>query len=295
LFAKYRGTLLVIASAAGFGTLAIFIKYAYAAGANTTTILAFRFLLAAIVFWGFIKARGLKIDIGKDMILRVCALGGIGYGTMSSLFAGSVKELPASLAAMLLYTYPAQVSMISFLLGDEAFTWRKGAALGICFAGLSLVLDTSFAQVNLLGLAFALLAAFVYSIYIVMGNRLLRQVDSLVTTTLVCSSAAAVFFMYGIITGDLMFRLPLEGWFAISGMAVFGTVIAIISFFAGMSSVGAANASIISTVEPVVTVILSALLLGESTSGFQTVGGGFILAGVLILQLPGQRSQQVGG
>lgn len=285
MFTRYKGVLLVIASAAGFGTLAIFIKFAYAAGANTVTILAFRFLIAALLFWGIIKARGITIDIGKDMMIRMLALGGIGYGAMSTLFATTVKMLPASLAAMLLYTYPAQVSVISFLLGDERFTLRKGLALGICFAGLYLVLNTSFEQVSAVGLMLGISAAFIYSIYIVAGNRLLQKADALVTTTLVCSSAACVFLVFGFSTGQIVLNLSLDGWLAIGGMAVFGTVIGILAFFLGMGYVGATNASIISTVEPVITVLLSVLLLGETVSWVQMAGGALILAGVLVLQL----------
>lgn len=283
---------MVIASAAGFGTLAIFIKFAYAAGANTVTILALRFLIAALLFWGVIKFRGISIDIERSVAVRILALGGIGYGAMSTLFANTVKVLPASLAGMLLYTYPAQVSILAVLMGDEQFGWKKGAALGICFAGLALVLDASFEQVSTVGFVLGISAAMVYSFYIVLGNRLLKKADALVTTTLVCSAAAFVFLVYGGVTGQLVLDFPFSGWAAIFGMAVFATVIAILGFFAGMSHVGATNASIISTIEPVITVILSWFLLGETISLIQLAGGGLILAGVLALQMiPADNSQ----
>lgn len=284
MFGKYKGALLVIASAAGFGTLAIFIKFAYAAGANTVTILAFRFLIAALLFWCIITVKGIRIDLDRQIILRILALGGIGYGAMSTLFASTVQVLPASLAGMLLYTYPAQVSILAVLMGDESFGWKKAAALGLCFAGLALVLDASYAQVSAVGFALGISAATVYSFYIVLGNRLLQKSDALVTTTLVCSAAAAVFVVYGCLSGQLILMLPFSGWAAIAGMAVFATVIAILSFFAGMSHVGASNASIISTVEPVITVMLSWLILGETIGFIQLAGGVLILAGVLALQ-----------
>lgn len=285
MFGKYKGALLVIASAAGFGTLAIFIKFAYAAGVNTVTILALRFLIAALLFWGVIKFRGISIDIERSVAVRILALGGIGYGAMSTLFANTVKVLPASLAGMLLYTYPAQVSVLAVLMGDEQFNWKKGAALGVCFAGLVLVLDASFEQVSTAGFVLGIGAAMVYSFYIVLGNRLLKKADALATTTLVCSAAAFVFLVYGSVTGQLVLGFSFSGWAAILGMAVFATVIAILGFFAGMSHVGATNASIISTIEPVITVILSWFLLGETISLIQLAGGGLILAGVLALQM----------
>ena len=285
MFEKYKGVLLVVASAAGFGTLAVFMKFAYAAGANAVTILAFRFFLAAAIFWAVIIVRKRKLEADRDVILRSLAMGGIGYGAMSSLFASTVQILPASLAGLLLYTYPAQVSIISFLIGDDRFTWQKGLALGICFSGLLLVLDASFDQASMNGLVLGLSAALVYSVYIVVGNRLIKRADALETTTLVCTAAAFVFGLFGTVSGQLMLRLPMEGWVAIGGIAIFGTVIAILTFFAGMSHVGASNASIISTFEPVVTVILSWLFLAETINGLQIAGGALILAGVLVLQM----------
>jgi drug/metabolite transporter (DMT)-like permease len=193
--------------------------------------------------------------------------------------------LPASLAGMLLYTYPAQVSILAVIMGDEKFNWKKGAALGVCFAGLALVLDASFKQVSAVGFAVGISAATVYSFYIVLGNRLLKKADALVTTTLVCSAAAFVFVVYGCFSGQLIFTLPFSGWVALAGMAVFATVIAILCFFAGMSHVGASNASILSTIEPVITVILSWFILGETISLVQLAGGVLILIGVLALQM----------
>lgn len=281
----YKGTLQVLASAAGFGTLAIFIKFAYAAGGNTVSILGFRFLAAALFFWSIIHWRKLSFDVTRRDVIRVCLLGGIGYGAMSALFASTVEVVPAALAGMLLYTYPAQVSILSFLLGDEQFTWRKGFALALCFCGLWLVLDASFANVGIKGLVLGISSAFVYSAYIVLGNRLIRHVDPLLTTTLVCSSTAVLFLLAGAVSGNLMIHLPAVGWGAIAGMALFATVVAILGFFAGMKAIGATNASIISTVEPVITVILSAILLAESITLTQAFGGALILAGVIVLQL----------
>ena len=275
----------MLASAAGFGTLAILLKAAYAAGANTVTILAFRFLLAALLFWGIIWAKGIRLEIEKKVMWQILALGGIGYGAMSTLFANAVQVLPASLAAMLLYTYPAQVAILAVLVGDERFGWKKAGALAICLAGLALILDASFAQVSTVGFALGIASATVYSLYIIMGNRLMKKADALVTTTLVCSAAAVIFLIYGGVNGQLIISLPAGGWGAIAGISVFATVIAILFFFAGMKEVGASNASIISTVEPVITVLLSWLVLGETVGLLQLMGGALILSGVVLLQL----------
>ena len=77
--------LLVAASAAGFATLAILIKFAYAAGANTITILAGRFVLAAICLTLILRLRGTPLKIEKGLMRRLFLMGGLGYGSMSML------------------------------------------------------------------------------------------------------------------------------------------------------------------------------------------------------------------
>lgn len=282
---QHTGAVLVALSAAGFATLAIFIKFAYAAGANTITILAGRFVLATICLALILKLRGIPLTLDKDLKKRLFLLGGLGYGSMSMLFALAVMYLPASLAAMLLYTYPAIVSVLSFFIGDEQYRWSKGLALAICFSGLFLVLGVSFDNVSLLGFILGLGSAVVYSVYIVVGNRLLKNTDPLVTTTYVCAAAAVVFVLSGAATNTLIFSLPAQGWLSIIGIALFATIVGIMGFFAGMSRVGATNASIISTLEPVITVMLSVALLNEKITPLQISGGMLILVGILILQL----------
>lgn len=282
---QHTGALLAVASAAGFATMAIFIKFACAAGANIITILAGRFAIASICLVLILKLRGISMAVDKHLMKRLILMGGLGYGSMSLLFALSVKHLPASLAAMLLYAYPAIVSVLSFFMGDEQYHWQKGLALSVCFSGLFLVLGVSFDNISILGTIFGLGAAIVYSAYIVIGNRILKDADPIVTTTYVCVSAAAVFVLVGCVSGTLILNLPPQGWLAIIGIALLPTIVGIMGFFAGMSRIGATNASIISTLEPVITVLLSVALLNEEITPLQVSGGVLILGGILILQL----------
>jgi len=284
------GTLQIILSAAGFATLAIFIKFAYAAGANLVTILSFRFSLAALFFILVLYLRGTSLRLNGRMTLSLLAMGGLGYGSMSAFFAGALHYLPASLSAMLLYTFPAIVSLLSFLAGDERFTRTKGAALAICLIGLILTLGVSFTNISLIGILLGLGAAVTYSVYIVVGNRLLKNTDTLLVTGYICASAAIVYTATGLATDSLQFSLPYSAWFCILGIAVFPTIVGILFFFAGLKKVGPTNASIISTLEPVITVLLSILLLGEKVTQAQVGGGIMILCGIILLQLyPGAR------
>lgn len=281
----HLGALLVLASAAGFATLAIFIKIAYAAGANLLTVLTMRFLLASLFLWIVLKPLGISPHISKKTAAQLFLMGALGYGSMSFLFAAALQYLPASLAEMLLFTYPVIVSLLSFIIGAEQFSWVKGLALLICSSGLILILGVSFASVNQFGVILGLSGAIIYSCYILVSNRVLKDIHPLVATTYVCSSAALTFLVYAGTTGQLMLALPLNGWLALLGIVFFGTIVGILCFFAGITRVGATNASIISTAEPIITVLLSALVLGEHLTLLQILGGSLIIASIIILQL----------
>jgi len=212
---QHLGTLLVLLSATGFATLAIFIKIAYSAGANTLTVLTLRFILASLLLWVLLKPLGISPRIKRKTALKLSLMGIIGYGSMSFLFASSLQYLSASLSEMLLFTYPAMVSIMSFTLGFEKFSWQKGLALLTCLYGLFLILGVSLGNISHIGVALALGSAIIYSCYIMISNQVLKNVHSLVATTYVCSATALAFVIYTWSSGQLILTLPLAGWLSL--------------------------------------------------------------------------------
>lgn len=289
---KNLGAWFIVASAAGFATLGILIKYAFAGGANIVTILAGRFLIAAVFLLLYLRLRRIPLTISRKAFWQLTLMGAVGYGGMSMLYANGIHYLPASLTGLLLYTYPALVSLLAVLVGDERCTVQKGVALVICSAGLVLILGASFAGARLEGVLSVLGAAVIYSCYILIGNRILKSLDPLVTSLYVCSSAGLAFLLYGLASGDLLLKMVPAGWLSILGIAVFPTLFGVIGFFAGLRLIGATNASIISMLEPLITVLLSALLLGERIGWLQGLGGAVLLLGAVILQLWGNGARR---
>jgi len=289
---SHHGAWFIVASAAGFATLGILIKSAYAGGANIATILAGRFLLAGFFMLAYLCLRGASLRVSRRTALNLTLMGAIGYGGMSMLFANSVQYLPASLPSLFLYTYPALVTVLALLVGDERFNAAKGVALVVCTVGLVLLLGASFQGARMEGVLSALGAASIYSCYIIIGNRILKDIDPLVTSLWVCISAGLAFLFYGAATGTLVLDIAPLGWLSILGIAVFPTLVGVIGFFAGLRLIGATNASIISMLEPLITVLLSMLLLGERITPLQGFGGAVLLFGGLVLQIWGHEARR---
>jgi drug/metabolite transporter (DMT)-like permease len=157
----------------------------------------------------------------------------------------------------------------------------KLAALRAALAGTALTIggDTSG---SLPGVLFGVGAALIYSIYILVGSRVTQEEGVFPSATVVMISAAAVF---GVVAALQQPALPgtVSGWTAVVAIALVSTVIAMVTFFVGLARLGAADAATLSTLEPLVTVILAALFLNEPISLMKMLGGGVILTAVVVL------------
>jgi len=271
--ASASGIALVALSASAFGAMAIFARFAYAGGASVTGVLAARFAIAGLVLAAVMLALGKPWPRGRALVVAV-AMGAVGYAGQSALFFAALHHASAGLVALLLYAYPTLVVVLAAAFLREPLTLRKVALLAASFAGLALTVGGG--QGTPIGYALGLAAAGVYSVYILVGARELKGVDALASTTVICLAAALTFALAAAAGGA---RLPGAwwGWAATGAIALVSTVVAILAFFAGLKRVGPATASIVSTLEPVVTVALAWLVLGESLGAAQLAGGALVL------------------
>lgn len=280
------GSLLTAASALCFSALPLFGLAAYTGGANVTTLLGVRFASAATLIWAYVFWKRLPLPDSKTT-WQLLGLGAIGYSSMSWLYLSSVEgqRLSPALAALLLYTYPGIVAIMAWAFHKTSLGRRGFIALLASWTGVTLVLFAP-DQTMLFtkeGALMALGSAIVYSTYIMVGHGIRGKSSALVTTALVTSAAAICFMLYGILTGSFV-SVSTNGWLAMLGAGLVSTVMAVGFFFAGMERLGPSRASLISTLEPVGTVALSALVLHQDLSLLHAAGGALVLGGVVLLQ-----------
>jgi drug/metabolite transporter (DMT)-like permease len=288
------GALICLASAVAFGAMAIFGKLAYEEGATVGTLLAVRFLLAAALFWVLVAgtgaARHLRTISRRDLGVAF-ALGAVGYSAQAGAYFAALERLDASLLSLLVYTFPAMVTVAAIALGRERASRRTTAALGFASAGLFLVLAGAGAgALDPLGTLLGVSAAVIYSTYILTSAGVAERVGPLILSAMVCSGAATTLTLAAAAGGDLRLAdVSVAGFGWLTGIAVVSTVAAVSLFFAGLQRVGPTTASILSTAEPLTTVILAFLVFGESLGPVQLAGGALVLAAVLVLSAPAGR------
>jgi drug/metabolite transporter (DMT)-like permease len=292
------GALYCLASAAAFGAMGIFGKLAYDEGATVGTLLATRFAVAAALFWLILAGAGLARNLRglsrRDVAIAL-ALGGLGYGAQAGAYFAALERLDASLLALLVYTYPVIVTVAAIALGRESSHWRTALALALASSGLVLVLAGAAAgALDPIGAALGLGAALVYSAYILTSEGVAERMGPLVLSTFVCTGAATTLTLTGVAGGDLQpGDVSLPGFAWLGALAVVSTVAAIALFFAGLRRVGPTAASILSTLEPVVTVLLASAVFAESLRPAQLAGGALVLIAVIAVRIPARPELEV--
>jgi drug/metabolite transporter (DMT)-like permease len=278
--------LFCVASAACFGAMAVLGKLAYDGGATVGTLLSLRFAIAAALFWIFAPRRELRL-VRRGDVARGLALGAVLYAAQAGMFFAALDRLDASLLSLLVYTFPAIVTVAAIALGRERSDRRRLAALGLTSGGLVLILaGAGTGALDPLGTALGLGAAVIYSAYILLGERVAVRVPPRLLATLVCTGAAVTLTGAALASGQLRpGDLTAAGWGWLTCLGVVSTVAAISLFFAALRRIGPTTTAILSTAEPLVTVLLAFAVFGETLGAVQLLGGALLLGGVVTLRV----------
>jgi drug/metabolite transporter (DMT)-like permease len=282
---RLTGAGLCAVSAAGFASLSILGKLAFNADLNIVTILSLRYAGAAAflaVYLALFRRRKLLFDVRQVLILILLG--------QSALYFAALERNPASLNSLLLYVYPVFVALFNWFLNRRTLSARELAALALASSGVILTLNpvrilqgAGGVPIDLLGIALVLGSAIWYAAYIISSDRFTRQAGPWVSLVWISLGAAISFTVAGAFTHNLDFNLGPEGILILLGMVTLSTILALGAFLAGMQRVGPTTASLLSTLEPVFTVLLAMIILGEFLTTTQIVGGGLVLSAAVML------------
>ncbi len=273
------GVALAVISAACFGTLGILGRFAYQDGMDAYTILFLRFTFAGVIMAAWLRIRREPLPRGS-ILLRLVGMGALGYTLQGLCYMLAVQFASPGLVALLLYLYPVLVAGLSALIFKEQIGRIKLIALGLALAGTALTVNPGGGLLT--GALLAISAAVIYSVYIIVGTGVMREVSAVQSSTVIFCSAAASIGLLTAINGP---RLPAthQGWLAVAGIVVFSTIIPVVTFLAALQRIGPTDTSMLSTLEPVVTVLLATLLLREGLTWLSLLGGALILASTLLV------------
>lgn len=276
----------VIVSALLFGTLAILTPLAYKYGAQPLPLLAWRFLFAAVLLAVVASVRDRRSlvvprsDLGRYAILAIT-----GYGLASICFFFALEHATPSVVAVLLYTYPAMVTVASWVLGMQKASWSRGAAVAVTFVGCVLVLDPFQAGVGSdgLGVLLGLGAAVGYSSFNMLSHRWLPGRSQFVMMTYTFAVASVFAAAVALASGGSLSPAAWQPqvWWLLAAIVALPTFGAVVLYLQGIRGLGPAQAAVVSTLEPLFTIVLAAVVLGERLKPIQLAGAVLVLAGVV--------------
>jgi len=272
-----------------YGFFAIFGKLAYQDGGLTPLdVTLWRFLVASAAIWPLWPFWRRHVDWNTLSRKHVATFLGLGVLLAAVALSGlsALERVSATTYTLLLYTFPAMVALASRALG-ERLSPMGWAALGLALIGCALTVGGEITINDPWGVALVFVNALLYGAYLMAIGRLGRGVSGLLSVAIIIPGALASLAPLGIVRGLRLPPTPQSG-LALLGLGVISTVLAIMLVFAGTARVGATRASILSTMEPILTVILAAILLGERIEPIQYAGGGLIIASVILLQIAGK-------
>jgi drug/metabolite transporter (DMT)-like permease len=279
-----RGLALILLSTVAYGAMPILTKVAYGRGVRPIPLLAWRFLLASLLF--ALLPSGPAKPISGRQRLTLWAIGAV-FVVNAVAYFKALETVPASTVALVLYTYPVIVTLFSGLLGWEALTPRGLGAAGLAGAGCALTAGG--ALVAGPGVFFALLTAVFYAIYIMLSSRFAARVPAQTAALHLTQVCALVCVPWAIAQGSILLPSDARAWSAVLGITVLSTVVAVRAFLAGLARVGPARAAVLSSFEMVVTLALAVILLGERLGPRQWAGAGLIMGAVGLQNLGSRR------
>ena len=282
------GPVLIILAGCFWGSMGIFVRRLTAFGFSPIQIVSLRITVAALVFalLQLIRDRsGFRIA-RRDLPLFL----GLGFGSIlffTVCYFSAITIMPLSTAAILLYTSPIWIMLMSVLFFREKLNRTKLTALALAFAGCVLVSGISGEGLTLAGLLLGLGSGLGYGLYSILGTIALRKYSPYTVTTYTFLFAAAGSWL-ACGPADMVSKFSTAN--NLTGLLFFcvltGLVTAVIPFLAytlGLRTVEASRAGILATIEPLVATLVGILFYSESLTLLSGMGIVLILAAVVLL------------
>ena len=291
-----RGYALVLLAAVLWGSMGVFYKQLMGEhGLPAITVVFYRALLTSLMLFAALAVISLlrrpaagraPLHVARRDLAGFALFGLIGVAAFYVVYIHAVDQAGVGVAAVLMYTAPAWVTVISAVLLSERLSRRKGLALALAIGGAALVARIYHLEalsLNVAGVLLGLGAGLGYGIYILCNKVAVRRYPP--WTVLAYALGFGALFMLPFQSGDVLVRaltdLDVVAW--LLGVTLFPTLLAGLSFTLGLRDVPASNASIVATVEPVVAMMFGAALFSERLDWPQVLGGVLILGAVILL------------
>lgn len=270
--------LMLLVSMAIFGTLGLFVRHIQVSSGE---LALYRAIMATSLIGGYLLITGNKIPfqtIKKDIPFLI--LSGMAMGINWMLLFEAYKYTTVSIATLSYYFAPVIVTLVCPILFKEKMSVKQVVCFVMSTLGIVMITgigDVSTSGTNIIGILFGLGAAMFYAT-VILVNKFIKTVEGLHRTFLQFVAAIIILVPYVAATSGInLGLLDTIGWGALLVVGIVHTGITYCLYFSSLNELPGQKVAILSYIDPLVAIIISVTLLGESMTVMQVIGGALIL------------------
>lgn len=287
--ARTKGFCAVIISAVFFGMMPLFAKVICANGGNTISVAFYRFFIAIFPLFAYLKFKKISFSISRRRLWQIVKITVLGYGGTALLLYLSYDFIPSGMATTVHFVYPVFVILGSILFLKEKPEPIKLLCVALCMGGI-LMFYNGEASASILGLLIAFASGVTYAFYIIYLDKSgLQEIPTLKLIFYMNIVAAVILLIGSVATGKFTVSMNLQAWLVLILLSVGASFIGVCLFQKGVASVGPQNAAILSTFEPITSLIIGILVFHEGFSVQTVIGCVLILTSVVLVAKSGQK------
>jgi probable blue pigment (indigoidine) exporter len=271
-----------VTAALSFSGVDILIKVVFASGMDVVTMVALRGVLVVAFMFVWLRLRPPPVWHTRRQRRIAWVLGVLFTGTMYGLMM-AIALLPVSIAILAYFAYPLLTGIAGGITGIDRLGWPALLTALAAFLGLALMLGAEYHNLSGPGIAWALGAAAFRTVSLLMTRAYLNGTDARLTTWYSMLPSTLVFVAGALVAGDWHMPAYFLGWVAFAGTSV-GSTLSTLLIYLSTNRVGPFRTAFIMNLEPLVTTILSMLLLGEVLTPLQVFGAAMMLVSLCVFQ-----------
>lgn len=280
---RAKGFAFVIMSAVFFGLVPLFVKTITAEGCNTLSVSFYRFLLSLPAMYAVLKIKNIPLGITGEQLKKIIIITAFGYGGTAVLLFSAYNFIPSGMATTLHFVYPVFTILGCIIFFKAKIIPLKIVSVVLCMCGMFLFHNGE-GGANILGMVLAFMSGITYSFYIIyIGNGGLKEMPPAKMIFYMNTVAAAMIFVMALLMGEFTTDLTPKAWIVAFLFASFTSLVGVFGFQIGVKYIGPESASILSTFEPITSVIVGIMVYNESFGIKAVLGCICILASAVIV------------
>ena len=280
---RSKGLLATMISAVFFGFIPLFVKTICAGGGNSVSAAFYRFFLSVPILYIYLKAQGISMRVTRTEFAKIALITIFGYGGTAVLLFSSYNFIPSGMSTTIHFMYPVFTILGCMIFFKEKVSPLKLLCVALCFGGILLFYNGESGG-SVLGMALSFLSGVTYAFYtIYLEKSGLQKMENLKLIFYMNTVAAAMILVMALLTAQFTLRLTPLAWGTAVFFATATSLIGVLGYQIGVKCIGPQNAAILSTFEPITSVIVGVLVYREAFSARTLLGCLCVLSAVVIV------------